>query len=136
MSKVLRAGELKIEVALLVLFSISWLLVLLVLTGLLSVSGKLHLDLYTLYSVAAVLGWLTGNLYVLRQSQLPKGPYRRQVLIGYLFGPLSFIYLLRSLAPGPALLAAPLVPMYGFVVYWIFFLVPVTLKATRVSPRR
>jgi len=131
-----RAGELKIEAALLIVFSVAWVAVILVLLGRLPVAGTLHLDLYTLYGFAAVLGWLTGNLYVLRRPRMPPGAYRTQVLISYLLGPLAFVYLLRASAPASALKAAPLVPLYAFFVYWIFFLVPVTLRATRVQRRR
>lgn len=129
------AGELKIEVGLLIVFAIAWALVILVLLDRLPVAGTLYLDLYSLYSVAAVLGWVTGNLYVLRRPRMPVGAYRTQVLVSYLLGPLAFIYLLRASAPTSALHSAPLVPLYAFVVYWIFFLVPVTLRATRVQRR-
>lgn len=131
-----RAGELKVEAALLIVFSIAWVAVILVLLDRLPVAGTLHLDLYTLYAVAAVLGWVTGNLYVLRRPRMPAGAYRLQALISYLLGPLAFVYLLRASAPQSALQAAPLVPLYAFVVYWIFFLVPVTLRVTRVQRRR
>ncbi len=130
------AGELKIEAALLIVFSIAWALVILVLLDRLPVAGTLYLDLYSLYGVAAILGWVTGNLYVLRRPRMPEGSYRTQVLISYLLGPLACIYLLRAAAPVSALHAAPLVPLYAFLIYWIFFLVPVTLRATRVQRRQ
>ncbi len=131
-----RAAELKVEAALLIVFSVAWLAVILELLDRLPVAGTLHLDLYTLYSVAAILGWVTGNLYVLRRPRMPEGPYRTQLLISYLLGPLAFVYLLRASAPVSALRAAPLVPLYAFCVYWIFFLVPVTLRATRIERRQ
>lgn len=131
-----RAAEQRLEIVLLGVFSLAWLLATLILTGILRVEGTLQLDLYTLYSVAAALGWLSGNVYVFRQPKLRKIRYSKQLLLGYLIGPLSFLYILRSLAPRAAQHAAPLVPLYSFMVYWIFFLVPVTLRATRVQPRR
>lgn len=131
-----RAAEQRLEIVLLGVFSLAWLLATLILTGILRVEGTLQLDLYTLYSVAAGLGWLSGNVYVFRQPKLRKIRYSKQLLLGYLIGPLSFLYILRSLAPRAAQHAAPLVPLYSFMVYWIFFLVPVTLRATRVQPRR
>jgi hypothetical protein len=131
-----RAAELRVEAALLIVFSVAWVVVILVLLGRLPVAGTLHLDLYSLYAVAAALGWVTGNLYVLRRPRMPQGGYRLQALISYLLGPPAFVYLLRASAPPSVLQAAPLVPLYAFVVYWIFFLVPVTLRVTRVQRRR
>ena len=131
-----RVAEQRLEIVLLAIFSFSWLVATLIMTGLLSVSGALDLDLYRFYSVAAVLGWLSGNVYVFRQRKLAKIRYPKQLLLGYLIGPLSFIYILRSLAPRAVQHAAPFVPLYAFIVYWIFFLVPVTLRATQVQPRR
>lgn len=131
-----RVAEQRLEIVLLGVFSFSWLVASLILTGVLRVAGALELDLYTLYGVAAFLGWLSGNVYVFRQRKLTKIRYPKQLLLGYLIGPLSFIYILRSLAPRAVQHAAPFVPLYAFIVYWIFFLVPVTLRATQVKPRR
>jgi hypothetical protein len=50
----------------------------------------------------------------------------RWLLMLYLFGPPSILYLLRALAPHPQQAAAPLVPLYAFLVFAIFFLVPVS----------
>ncbi len=130
-----RLGELQLEIILLGVFSVSWLLALVVLLGLVPVAGTLDLDLYSFYSVAAVSGWLSGNVYVHRLQRLPADRYRKRLLLSYLVGPPSWLYILRALAPRAVQSAAPVVPLYAFAVYCLFFLVPVTLRATR-TPRR
>ncbi|MEM7353486.1 MAG: hypothetical protein AAF657_22000 [Acidobacteriota bacterium] len=115
--------------------SLVWLLVILATFGVIPLAGSLDLDLYRFYSFAAVLGWVTGNVYVFRSREQAKGPARRRLLLNYLMGPLSFVYFLRTLAPTSVQQAAPLVPIYGFVVYSLFFLVPVTLRASRKQRR-
>ena len=130
-----RLAQLQLEIVLLGVFSASWLAAIVVLLGLVPVSGTLHLDLYTLYSVAAFLGWISGNVYLHRLGRLPAGRYRKRLLSSYLLGPPSVLYILRALAPKAVQNAAPLVPLYAFVVYCLFFLVPVTLRSTR-TPRR
>lgn len=92
----------------------------------LPVAGLLDLGLYPLYSLGSALGWLAGNVYVARRSRLLGG--RRKRLALYALGPLAIIALLRAMAPLESQAAAPMVPVYGFIVYWIFFLVPVTLR--------
>lgn len=126
-----RAGAHRFEITLLAVFSAAWLLAIGVLLGWVPVAGTLQLGLYGYYSFAAALGWVNGNVYVARRRRLPPSRFRRQVLLGYLVGPLSFLYILRAFASKAAQTAAPLVPIYGFVVYWLFFLVPVTLRASR-----
>lgn len=123
---------LKPELVLLGLCSALWLAAILGQIGLLPLAGTFRLDLYPLYSLATVLGWLSGNVYVVRQRFLPRDRFRRRVLMSYLFGPPSLLYLLRTLAPAEIQGLAPLVPVYAMAVYGIFFLVPVTLK---IRPR-
>ena len=123
-----------VELALLAAFSAAWLLAILAGIGLVPLAGTLTLDLYRLYSIAAVLGWVAGNIYVFR-SRAAHDHFRRRLLLSYLIGPPSFVYLLRALASTTAQQAAPFVPLYSFVVYSLFFLVPLTLRATR-TPRR
>ncbi len=141
-----RLAQLQLEIILLGFFSISWLLAIVVLLGLVPVAGALDLDLYSYYSVAAFCGWLSGNIYVHRLQRLRLPPsvppggrsadrYRKRLLLGYLVGPPSWLYILRALAPRAVQSAAPLVPLYAFAVYCLFFLVPVTLQASR-TPRR
>lgn len=112
-----------------------WLLVILATLGFLPLAGNLDLDLYRFYSFAAVIGWVTGNVYVFRSREQTRGAVRRRLFLNYLMGPLSFVYLLRALAPFSAQQAAPLVPIYGFFVYALFFLVPVTLRESRKKRR-
>ncbi len=118
----------RIETHLLGLFSAVWALAILGLFRLLPISGVLHLDLYRLFSVAAILGWVGGNVYLIRLRGLGAGRWSKRLLLVYLVGPPGFLYLLRAMAPLEAQQMAPLVPIYGFGVYAIFFLVPVTLS--------
>jgi hypothetical protein len=96
--------------------------------GILPLADSLSLSLYSLYGLAAAAGWLSGNLYILRSRGIP-GPMRRRILIIYWLGPPSLVFLLRAMAPAAAQQAAPLVSIYAFGVFSVFFLVPVTLKA-------
>ena len=109
------------------------MLAILGLYGILPLAGALTLDLYRLYSIAAVLGWASGNVYLLRLKSLTGQVWRRRLLLSYLLGPASCVYLLRALAPITHQLAAPLVPILSLAVYGIFFLVPVTLRGTQVQ---
>lgn len=95
---------------------------------LLPVEGILNLGLYGLYGIGATLGWLAGNVYVVRRRRLRGGHWRLLAL--YASGPLAVLVLLRALAPLDVQRAAPLVPIWGFCVYWIFFLVPVSFRGT------
>lgn len=133
-----------LELGLLAFFLAIWLLAILSGLGLLPLAGTLDLDLYRLYSIAAVLGWVAGNIYVSRSQSLDdrnasepddRKRSRKRLLLSYLIQPQSCVYLLRTLAPFESQQAAPLVPIYAFGVYSLFFLVPLTLRATR-TPRR
>lgn len=126
-----RAGVPRFEFALAATFFLAWSVALLDLWGILPLAGLLDLDLYRLYSVAAVLGWLSGNLHVLLRRTLPPQGLRRRLMLTYPIGPVSFVYILRALASPSSQQAAPFVPLYSFMVYGLFFLVPVTLQATR-----
>lgn len=92
--------------------------------------GSLGLSLYGLYSTAAALGWVFGNVYVHR-SRGAEDAVRRKLRGLYLLGPPSIVYLLRTLAPAEQQALAPLVPVYGFGVYAILFSVPVLLRIDR-----
>ncbi|MEM7582976.1 MAG: hypothetical protein AAF560_06325 [Acidobacteriota bacterium] len=126
---------LRLEQVLLAAFSAAWLLAILIGIGLVPLAGTLDLDLYRLYSIAAVLGWVAGNIYVFRSQAVSEARWRKVLLWTYLIGPPSFVYIIRSLAREAVQQAAPLVPIYSFAIYALFFLVPVTLRATR-QPRK
>lgn len=120
--------KIRVELFLLGGATIIWLLAVLTLFGFLPLAGLFALDLYRLYSVAGILGWVSGNVYLVRRRQLPGERWKTRLLLAYLIGPAGFVYLLRALAPMSEQAAAPFVPLYGFVVYGIFFLVPVSLR--------
>lgn len=121
----------RVDLALLFTFSVIWLLAVLALFHVLPLAGTIELGLYRLYSVAAVLGWVSGNIYMTRRRILPpSGRWRKRLLLAYLLEPPGIVFLLRSLAPVDVQQAAPFVPIYGLAVYAIFFLVPVTLRGS------
>ncbi len=91
--------------------------------GLVSLAAGLDLSLYQLYSVAAVVGWLSGNVYVHRRRHLPPS-FGRRVAALWLIGPQGVPALLRAMAPIEAQAAAPAVPLYSLAVGAIFFCVP------------
>jgi hypothetical protein len=95
-------------------------------------AGSLPMGLYQFYGVAALLGWLTGNVYVHRTRGLPRA-LRRRVLLIYLLGPPGIFYILRSMAPITSQTAVPLAPVYATAVFAILLLVPVTFRSTRVE---
>ncbi len=120
------ARGIRFEIVLGTVCAILWALVLALQTPFLSAAGLLDLSLYGLYSTGAALGWLAGNIFVARQRRLEGGT--RGLLALYCLGPLAVVVLLRSFASQVQQDAAPLVPLYGVVVYWIFFLVPVSFR--------
>jgi hypothetical protein len=113
------------ERGLLVFFSACWVVVLADLAGALELAGRLPLSLYTLYATAAAFGWLAGNVYVHRRRGRDKADRRPLLLVWYL-GPLALVAILRLLAPVREQVAAPLVPVYAFGVFTIFFFVPIS----------
>jgi len=120
------------ERSLLGLFSALWIVALLELFGLLPLAAGWPLSLYGLYGFGAFLGWVSGNVWVHRRRRVPRRTARWLLMI-YFFGPPSLLYLARALAPAEYREAAPLVPIYAFAVYAIFFLVPVSFAP---RPRR
>lgn len=121
------------ELSLLGVFLAVWTVALASLVGLLPTEGLLDLSLYQLYGVAAALGWLAGNVYVSRSRKVPQ-PLRRRLLLVYLLGPPGIIYLVRSLASSSLQARAPFAAIYACGVFFVLFLVPVTLKGT--APKR
>ena len=90
----------RLEVVLLGLFVVVWCVALLSVATGLPLAGLAPLSLYQLYGVAAAAGWLGGNLYVRRARKLPP-MLRRRVLLIYLMGPPSMVYLLRTMGWDP-----------------------------------
>lgn len=122
------------ELSLLGVFLAVWTVALASLVGLLPTAGLLDLSLYQLYGVAAALGWLSGNVYIGRARSVPK-PLRRRLLLVYLLGPPGALYLVRSLAPLEVQAQAPFAAIYACGVFFVLFLVPVTLKGSAPTSR-
>ncbi len=122
----------RLEPILVALFFACWLVNLLQVVGLVSLAGSLDLSLYPLYSLATLLGWLAGNLYVHRARGLPAW-IRRRLLVIYFIGPPGILYLVRAMAPHEVQLEAPMVPIYSFGVFGVLFLVPVVVRRVMVS---
>lgn len=124
----------RLELSILPVFTAIWLVGILVAVEILPASGLLRLDLYRLYGVAAVLGWLAGNVYVTRRRLVPAQSSGRHLLLVYLLGPSGLVYLLRALAPLVERLQAPLVPLYALGVYAVLFFVPVSFRSRPRQP--
>lgn len=125
----------RVEPILFGLFFASWGLAVLYMVGIVPLPESLELSLYGLYSIAAVSGWIAGNIYVQRARHLPRELKRRFFLL-YLVGPPGLLYLLRAMAPAREQRAAPLVPLYAWAVFAVFFLVPLTFRVKRATPPR
>jgi len=117
------------------LFFAGWVGALLQQWGVLSLGGTLPLALYPYFGLAAFLGWVSGNVYLVRRRRLPPSSHRRALLI-YFLGPPGLLYLLRSMAPVEDQLAAPLVPVLAFGVFAVFFLVPMVFGRKWSEPVR
>jgi hypothetical protein len=109
------------------LFLGCWLLFLCHLAGWISLSDRLPLGLYPYYSLISVVGWFAGMTYVQHSRHVTGAPRRRAFLISFL-GPLSLVFLIRSLAPTLDQRAAPLVPLWAVGVFSIFYYVPVSFR--------
>jgi hypothetical protein len=117
----------RIELILLALFLACWSLSVAVFFHLVRLDGSAPIGFYGLYGIAASLGWLFGNVYVQRTRKMEK-PLRRPFWVLYFFGPLGIVYLLRCMEPLSFQRAAPLVLLYAWVVFLIFFMVPVVFR--------
>ena len=114
----------RFELILLGLFLACWLVYLLAVFRLVTPEGTLALGFYPYYSIAVAAGWGAGNLYVYRSRDLDaKSPSRRRLLAGYFLAPLGLIFLLKAMMPIAFQRGAPLVGLYAFGVYSIFFAV-------------
>lgn len=113
----------RLEAPLFGIFLACWLLAVLHQVRLVPVTAELDLSFYQLYSVAAVLGWVSGNVYVHRRRSLPPR-HRKRAAALWLIGPQGIPALLRALAPVESQAAAPAVPLYALGVGAVFFCVP------------
>lgn len=117
----------RMEAIFVALFVACWLVVLLSWLGLVPLAGNLPLSLYSLYSVAAALGWGAANVCVVRRRRFPQ-PVQKPLTLIYYLGPQGLVYLLRSMAPTLDQRAAPFVPVYAFGVFTIFFWVLIKIR--------
>lgn len=117
-----------IERFVLVISLVGWASALAAGVGLIPLAGKLPSGLYPLYGMAAVFGWLVGNLYMTRRRGFPDRRLRRRLLVTYLLGPPGLLFLLRALDTERAQMTAPLAATWALGVYAIFFAVPVSLR--------
>jgi hypothetical protein len=120
----------RLELVLLAFFAACWAVVALHLAGLAPLTGSFPLDLYPLYGVAGLAGSLAGNVYVARARRLPREQHRRTLLV-YFAGPPGLLFLLRAMAPAAVQAAAPLVPVWAFGVFAVFFVVPLSVSRPR-----
>jgi hypothetical protein len=105
---------------------VAWALVLLIGFAVVRPGTALGISLYQFFSLAAVSGWLIGNVFVLRQRL--GGSYPRRMALAYLTGPPAFLFLLRAFEPESERAVAPFVALYATLIYWLFFAVPWTLR--------
>lgn len=111
----------------------SWIGAVLGQIGLLGLGGTFGLTLYTFHSAAALLGWLSGNVYLFRRRTLIRS-IRRRLIVLYILGPPGALYFLWSLGPDPLQRFHSLAPLLGFGVYLVFFMVPITLPGSWSRP--
>ena len=124
----------RFEPVLTAFFLASWIVGLLSLFRLVELAGAFTLQLYPLFSLAAVCGWVFGNVYVRRASGV--APWlRRGLLLIYFLGPMGFLLFVRLMAPLADQAAAPFVPFYSWGVFGALFLVPVLMNRTKVKRR-
>lgn len=124
----------RLEWLLVAVCSAVWLAALAIALGFLPRLRGVEPDLYQLYSLAAVLGWTAGNVYLMRRGTAPSRFGRRQLLWVYLFQPPGWVYFLWTLVPPADQARAPLVPLYAYAVYAIFFLVPISFRRKPERP--
>ncbi len=97
-------------------------------------AGLLPLGLYELYGVAALTGWLIGNVFVHRSRDWSRVARTRFLLI-LLLSPGGLFYLLWSFGSDSDRAAVPFAPLYAFAVFAVFFLVPVSFRRSFPSRR-
>ncbi len=123
----------RLEPVLAAFFLAAWVVSLLTLFRVVELAGSFTTELYPLFSLAAACGWVFGNLYVVRARGLP-GWLRRGLLLIYFVGPMSFLLLVRLMAPLQKQALAPFASFYSWAVFGVFFLVPVFMKRSSARP--
>jgi len=118
----------RLEQTILIISLVAWVTGLAGFLDLIPLAGGLTLGLYSYYSLAVALGWICGNVYIWRCRLQAGRQWRGRLLLIYLLGPPSMLFLLRSLAVKAVREAAPLAATWALGVYVILFFVPVTLK--------
>ncbi|HTQ80836.1 MAG TPA: hypothetical protein VMM92_12630 [Thermoanaerobaculia bacterium] len=124
-----------LEVVLLALFLACWVVLVLSWFHGVSLAGSAAIPLYSYFSFTSALGWSAGTLFVQRGRRLAPAD-RRLLRWVYFPSPQGLIYLLRAMAPTLEQRSAPLVPLWAFGVYSVFFLVPVLVQRGMKSDPR
>jgi hypothetical protein len=115
------------ELVFLGLFLACWLVYLLGVFQVVKPAGTLDPGFYPYFSLAAAAGWGAGNLYVYRTRDFD-AQLRRRFLPAYFLAPLGLIFLIKTMMPLAFQRAAPLVGVYAFCVFSIFFVVATKLR--------
>ena len=121
----------RIEVIVSALFVACWTLLFLDLFGFVHLAGTRDMGFYPYYGLAAAVGSISGHAFVWRLRRLDPTRdvwLRRRTLFIHLAGPPGALALLRSFAPEEVQAAAPLVPVMGFFVFSVFFVVPLLMR--------
>jgi hypothetical protein len=117
----------RLEPILFSFFCACWLAALLHGIGLVPLADTIRLEPQTLFTLAAIVGWLAGNVYVHRRRTVLRRFHRRLLLL-YLVGPPGVFFLLWAMAPEDWQRAVPLAAVYAFGVSSTLFLVPYLLR--------
>jgi len=122
-----RVAPFRVELSLLGFFLLCWLLYFVLAVGDHPLAGTVPIGLYQLYAAAVAGGWVVGNVVVQRSRGWSRA-VRRRVLLVLLVSPGGVFYLLWSLSEVSSRAAVPFAPLYAFVVFAVFFLVPVSFR--------
>lgn len=119
------AASPRIEQPLLAFFSAIWILILLDAVSAIPLGGTATFDLHLIYALAGSLGWVAGNVFLLRRPAMGPGYL---AWVTYFGGPPSLVFLLCALSPVATKQAQPLVPIWATMVFAVFFGVPLSLR--------
>ena len=99
-----------------------------------TIAGSMTIGMYAHYSIAAALGWVCGNLFVLRRYR--HGASTSLMVPVYLLGPQALLLLLWQMTPREWQHEAAIVPVLAAAVFVVFFLVPWSLRFSGPLPRK